>query len=105
MAKILYGVHGTGHGHAIRALSVARHFPQHEFLFVSHGHGAALLKPEYPVFDCPNPVTPVRRHQVAATELLWKNLSFFVFKQLQIDVGLDVADTVNRASFSIVYRF
>jgi len=67
MAKILYGVHGTGHGHATRALTVARHFPQHQFLFVSHSHGAALLKREFPVIECYNPETPVVSHRVAAT--------------------------------------
>jgi uncharacterized protein (TIGR00661 family) len=66
MAKILYGVHGTGHGHAVRALTIARHFPEHEFLFLSHGAGAALLRPEFRVEDCPNPVTVVKDHRVDA---------------------------------------
>jgi uncharacterized protein (TIGR00661 family) len=74
MAKILYGVHGTGHGHAIRALAVARHYPQHEFLFVSHGDAAALLRPEFRVEECPNPETPVRFHQVAIDSLIRANL-------------------------------
>jgi uncharacterized protein (TIGR00661 family) len=74
MAKILYGVHGTGHGHAMRALTVARHFPQHEFLFLSHGAGAALLRREYPVMECPNPETPVRGHRVAVWGTLYSNL-------------------------------
>jgi uncharacterized protein (TIGR00661 family) len=65
MAKILYGVHGTGHGHAVRALTIARQFPEHEFLFLSHGAGAAILRPEFRVEDCPNPVTVVRDHKVA----------------------------------------
>jgi uncharacterized protein (TIGR00661 family) len=74
MARILYGVHGTGHGHAIRALTVARQFPAHEFLFVSHGTGADLLRPEFPVVDCPNPETPIRGHRVAAAAALWSSL-------------------------------
>ena len=74
MAKILYGVHGTGHGHAIRALTVARHYPQHKFLFVSHGDGAQLLRLNVPLLECPNPATPVRAHQVMALATLWKAL-------------------------------
>lgn len=64
MARILYGVHGTGHGHAVRALTVARHYPQHQFLFVSHSHGAELLKREYPLVECYNPETLVVAHHV-----------------------------------------
>jgi uncharacterized protein (TIGR00661 family) len=74
MAKILYGVHGTGHGHAIRALAVARHYPQHDFLFVSHGEAAALLRREFRVEECPNPETPVRFHRVAIDSLVRSNL-------------------------------
>ena len=75
MAKILYGVHGTGHGHAIRALTVARHYPQHEIRFVSHGDAAELLRREFPVEECPNPETPVRFHRVATAPLICQNLS------------------------------
>jgi uncharacterized protein (TIGR00661 family) len=48
------------------ALAVARHYPQHQFLFVSHSHGAELLKREYPVIECYNPETPVVAHRVHA---------------------------------------
>lgn len=74
MARILYGVHGTGHGHAVRALTIARHFPEHDFLFVSHGTGAAILGGEFPVADCPNPETVVRGHRVAPLATLFSNL-------------------------------
>jgi len=76
MARIIYGVHGTGHGHAIRALAVARMFPEHEFLFVSHGDGLALLRHEHEVFDCPNPETVVTSHRVAAMATLGSLLRF-----------------------------
>ncbi|MGD9781047.1 MAG: glycosyltransferase family protein [Kiritimatiellia bacterium] len=76
MARIIYGVHGTGHGHAIRALAVARMFPEHEFLFVSHGDGLALLSREHRVFECPNPETIVAAHRVAATATLLRLLRF-----------------------------
>jgi uncharacterized protein (TIGR00661 family) len=70
MARILYGVHGTGHGHAVRALTVARHYPQHQFLFISHSHGAELLRREYPLVECYNPETPVVAHRVNAPAAL-----------------------------------
>ena len=70
MARILYGVHGTGHGHAMRALAVARHYPRHVFQFVSHGEGSALLRHEFPVVECPNPETPIRAHGVDSLRAL-----------------------------------
>ena len=77
MAKILYGVHGTGHGHAVRSLTLARHFAGlgHEFLFVSHGAGADILRREFPVEDVPNPATPIRGHKVALAATIYSNLS------------------------------
>lgn len=77
MAKILYGVHGTGHGHAVRALTLARHFAGlgHEFLFVSHGTGADILRREFPVEDIPNPATPIRGHRVALAATIYSSVS------------------------------
>lgn len=65
MAKILYGVHGTLHGHAVRALTLARHFSEHEFLFVTHDRGTAVLAPEYRVVEIPGPLTIYKNHRVA----------------------------------------
>ncbi len=70
MARILYGVHGTGRGHAIRALTVARHYSTHDFLFVCHGEAARLLGAQFRVLECPNPVTPVAAHRVDAVGAL-----------------------------------
>lgn len=70
MARILYGVHGTGRGHAIRALTVAKHYGAHDFLFVSHGEAARLLSRDFRVHECPNPVTPVGSHRVDAAAAL-----------------------------------
>lgn len=77
MARILYGVHGTGHGHAVRALALARHLAGtgHEIRFLSHGTGAAILRQEFPVDDLPNPETPIRGHQVAIAASIYSNLS------------------------------
>ncbi|MGB8993602.1 MAG: glycosyltransferase family protein, partial [Desulfobaccales bacterium] len=71
------GVHGTGHGHAIRALTIARHFAGlgHEFLFVSHGTGADILRREFPVADCPNPETPIRGHKVDLAAAIYSSLA------------------------------
>ncbi|MCB1493543.1 MAG: hypothetical protein KDJ77_17395 [Rhodobiaceae bacterium] len=64
MARILFGVHGTGQGHAIRALTVARHYGEHDFLFVCHDDAARLIRPEFNLFECPNPVTVIGDHRV-----------------------------------------
>ena len=64
MARILYGVHGTGHGHASRALAVAALLPEHEFLFVSHGEGLRRLSAAGRTFECPTPETVVTNHRV-----------------------------------------
>jgi uncharacterized protein (TIGR00661 family) len=75
MVRILYGVHGTGRGHAIRALTVARHYGSHEFLFVCHGEAARLIGAEFRVFECPNPITPVRGHRVDVGAALLRTAS------------------------------
>ena len=49
MARILYGIHGTGHGHAMRGLTIARGLTEHEFLFVSDGDAPSVLEKEFPV--------------------------------------------------------
>ncbi len=76
MARIIYGVQGGGHGHAIRALTVARRFPQHDFLFVSFGSGAATLKSEYPVVALPAPDTTYRRHRLVVSATVWQALRY-----------------------------
>ncbi len=65
MGRIIYGVHGTLHGHAMRALTIARHFSEHDFLFVTHDRGAAVLAPEFPVVEIPGPLTIYQNHRVA----------------------------------------
>ncbi len=77
MSKILYAVHGTAHGHAIRALSIARRFPEHEFLFVSHEAGPAILQGEYPVVDIPSLGTVFTKHRVDTCATLKMNLPVF----------------------------
>jgi uncharacterized protein (TIGR00661 family) len=64
MAKIVYGVCGDGHGHAMRALTVARALPDHDFLFVTWGDALPMIGTAYPVVECVNPGSPVTRHRI-----------------------------------------
>jgi uncharacterized protein (TIGR00661 family) len=62
MARILYGVHGSQHGHAIRALTLARRFSNHEFLFVTSEEAAGILRAHYPVETALNPGTRYKNY-------------------------------------------
>ena len=92
MARVLYGVQGDAHGHAIRALIVARRFPEHEFLFVSYDHGAKLLGREFKVFECPGPETVVRNHRLDTLRTLQSNLQFLRRERRGISDVMRLAD-------------
>lgn len=64
MARILYAVHGTGHGHAMRGLTIARAMPQHEFLFVGGDDAPGVLEAEFPVERLPNLGTVFKNYRV-----------------------------------------
>lgn len=64
MARILYGIHGTGHGHAMRGLTLARRLRHHEFLFVCGDDAVDVLAPEFPVHRIPNLGTVFRNYRV-----------------------------------------
>lgn len=79
MARILYGIHGTGHGHAMRGLTIARRLRQHDFLFVASDDALRILGDEFPVARIPNLGTVFRNYQVdmiatvaRAAPLLWR---------------------------------
>ena len=77
MTNILYGVHGIGHGHAMRALTIARSFPYHNFLFISDGDGYDILHPEYNVLRIPVNGSPAFQHTMpysGAIASYFKNL-------------------------------
>lgn len=93
MARILYGVQGNGRGHAVRALTIARHYPQHEFLFVSHTDGIPLLGREFRVVECPNPELPVQAHRVATLDLTFRNLRFLFNRTSVLRRVLAIIDT------------
>ncbi len=64
MAKILYAVHGTGHGHAMRGLTIARGMPEHEFLFVGGDDAPEVLEPEFRLERIPNLGTVFKNYKV-----------------------------------------
>lgn len=64
MARILYGIHGTGHGHAMRGLTIARRLRQHEFLFVANDDAVRILGHEFPLVRIPNLGTVFRNYKV-----------------------------------------
>ena len=64
MARILYGVHGTGHGHAMRALTIARRLRSHDFLFVAADDAPGVLEGEFPVRRIPNLGTVFKNYKV-----------------------------------------
>lgn len=74
MAKILYGVHCTGDGHVTRALSIAREFPEHEFLFVCDSSKAHLVRGEYEVVEAPGLKTVTRANRVDLGATIGTNL-------------------------------
>lgn len=83
MARILYGVHGTGHGHAMRGLTIARALPQHEFLFIANDDAPSVLEGEYEVKRLPNLGTAFKDYKVdfsatlgKALPLLWRRKEY-----------------------------
>lgn len=90
MARILYGIHGTGHGHAMRGLILARSLPRHEFLFVANDDAPKVLEPEFRVERLPNLGTAFRNYRVdlpatiaRAVPILWHRRQY-VRKALKI---------------------
>ncbi|MBQ7738288.1 MAG: teichoic acid biosynthesis protein [Desulfovibrionaceae bacterium] len=79
MGRVLYGVHGTGHGHAMRGLTIARHLKQHEFLFVANDDAKRVLEGEFNVYPIPNLGTVFKDYRIdfpatiaKAIPLLWQ---------------------------------
>ncbi len=64
MARVLYGIHGTGHGHAMRGLIIARKLSCHEFLFVASDDAISVLESEVMVRRCPNLGTVFKNYKV-----------------------------------------
>ena len=105
MSKILYAVHGTAHGHAIRAFSMARRFPEHEFLFVSHEAGPAILQGEYPVVDIPSLGTVFTKHRVDIIATLKMNLPVFWRRRAIMRRVLELMDSFKPDAVISDYEF
>lgn len=111
MARILYGIHGTGHGHAMRGLTIARRLREHEFLFVADDDAVRVLGEEFPIVRIPNLGTVFRNYKVdvpgtvaRAVPLLWRRESYIrqvldVIREFKPDVCMtDLEYFVPRAA-------
>ena len=85
MARILYGIHGTGHGHAMRGLTIARRLSRHEFLFIADDDAPKILEPEFPVRRLPNLGTVFKNYKVDFAATIKKALPILWHRQRYID--------------------
>ncbi len=85
MARILYGIHGTGHGHAMRGLTIARRLSRHEFLFIANDDAPKILEPEFPVRRLPNLGTVFKNYKVDLAATIKKALPILWHRQRYID--------------------
>lgn len=94
MARILYGVHGTGHGHAMRALILARAMPWHEFIFIASDDAPAVLEPEFEVRRLPNPGTVFRNYRVDLGETVKRALPLLINRKVHVKKALTLIDEI-----------
>ena len=92
MARILYGIHGTGHGHAMRGLTIARRLGAHEFLFVANDDAPKILEPEFRVHRIPNLGTVFRNYQVDVGATVRKAIPLLWHRQRYVDEVLRLID-------------
>lgn len=92
MARILYGVHGTGHGHAMRALTLARALPQHEFLFIANDDAPAVLEPEFKTKRLPNIGTSFKNYRVDFPATIKKALPPLLNRKKHLASALKIID-------------
>ena len=85
MARILYGIHGTGHGHAMRGLTIARRLDGHEFLFVANDDAPRVLEPEFPVRRIPNLGTVFRNYQVDLAATIRRAVPLLLHRRRHVD--------------------
>ncbi|MBD5642275.1 MAG: teichoic acid biosynthesis protein [Desulfovibrio sp.] len=90
MARILYGVHGTGHGHAMRGLILARSLPGHEFLFVANDDAPAVLEPEFQVARLPNLGTAFKNYRVDLAATIRRSLPLLAGFRKYVARALDI---------------
>lgn len=92
MARILYGIHGTGHGHAMRGLTIARRLGAHEFLFVANDDAPKILEPEFRVHRIPNLGTVFRNYQVDVGATVRKAIPLLWHRRRYVDEVLRLID-------------
>jgi len=92
MANILYGIHGTGHGHAMRGLTIARRLRQHNFLFVANDDALHILKDEFPIVKIPNLGTVFKNYRVDLPATIAKALPLILQREKYIKQVLKVID-------------
>ncbi len=92
MARILYGIHGTGHGHAMRGLTIARKLGQHEFLFVANDDALRIFADEFPVHRIPNLGTVFQNYKVDIGATVKKALPLLWHRERYIREVMDVIE-------------
>ncbi len=92
MARILYGIHGTGHGHAMRGLTIARQLKQHEFLFVANDDALSILQPEFRVHTLPNLGTVFKNYKVDMAATIGRAIPTLLNRQKYIQQTLRLID-------------
>lgn len=92
MARILYGIHGTGHGHAMRGLTIARALPHHEFLFVANDDAPEVLEPEFNTVRLPNIGTSFKDYQVDLKKTIKKGLGILIDKKRHMGDAQKIVD-------------
>ncbi|MDR3361328.1 MAG: teichoic acid biosynthesis protein [Desulfovibrio sp.] len=90
--RVLYGIHGTGHGHAMRGLTIARQLSSHEFLFVASDDAVAVLEPEFAVHRMPNLGTAFKNYRVDICATIARALPLLMRRRRYIDELLRVID-------------
>ena len=93
MARILYAVHGTGHGHAMRGLTIARAMPQHEFLFVANDDAPKVLEAEFRVERLPNLGTVFRDYRVAIKATVARAIPLLLNQKKYIAQGVKLIES------------
>lgn len=88
MARVLYGIHGTGHGHAMRGLTLARRLREHEFLFVANDDAARVLAPEFCVHRLPNLGTVFKNYKVDVAATVGRALPLLLHRERYIGEAL-----------------
>lgn len=95
MARVLYGIHGTGHGHAMRGLTLARRLPEHDFLFVANDDAARVLEPEFRVHRLPNLGTVFRKYKVDLGATVARAVPLLLHRERYIGEALRLIDDFN----------